>query len=85
MELNPTLDAGEWSASCTGRFTGRSTHWTGGWVGSRICLDAMTKRKIPCPFRKSNPGLPVRRLLTTLTELSRLINIYYSTEFQEPM
>jgi hypothetical protein len=22
------------------------THWTGGWVGVRICLDAVEKRKM---------------------------------------
>jgi len=45
------LDGGEWSASCPGRFTPRErapgTHWIGGWVGPRLCLDAVVRRKIP--------------------------------------
>jgi hypothetical protein len=31
------------------------THWTGGWVGPRAFLDAVVKRKISSPRRKSNP------------------------------
>jgi hypothetical protein len=27
------------------------THWIGGWVGLRVCLDAVVKRKIPSPGR----------------------------------
>jgi len=45
-----------------------STHLIRGWVGSRTGLDAVTKRKNPC--RKSNPGRPVRRYVTILTELA---------------
>jgi hypothetical protein len=29
------------------------THWIGGWVGPRTVLDAVVKRKIPCPRRES--------------------------------
>jgi hypothetical protein len=54
---------GEWSALRSGRFTPRerppSTHWIGGWVGSRADLDAVVKRKIPRPPRKSNPITPI--------------------------
>jgi hypothetical protein len=32
-----------------------------GWVGPRVCLDTVKKRKIPCPCRPSNHGLPARR------------------------
>jgi hypothetical protein len=31
------------------------THWTGGWAGHRTGLEAVVKRKIPRPFRDSNP------------------------------
>jgi hypothetical protein len=52
-----------WSASRPGRFTSRerapSTHWLGGWVGSRAVLDAVVKRKIPSPRRESNPRTPI--------------------------
>jgi hypothetical protein len=38
---------GEWSASCTGRFTPEEralyTHWIGGWVDPRAGLDDMKK------------------------------------------
>jgi hypothetical protein len=35
---------GEWSASCSHRFTA-GTHWIGGWVGPRAGLDDVEKRK----------------------------------------
>jgi hypothetical protein len=34
-------------------------HWIGGWVGPRAVLDAVVKRKIPSPHRKSNPRTPI--------------------------
>jgi hypothetical protein len=44
-------DAGEWSASRSGRFTPEEkspgTHWTGGWVDPRAGLDDV--EKIPDP------------------------------------
>jgi len=33
------------------------THWTEGLLGSRAGLD-VAARKISCPYRKSNPGVP---------------------------
>jgi hypothetical protein len=61
--LTSAIDGGEWSASRPGRFTlrGRApgTHWIGGWVGPRAVLDAVVKRKIPSPRRKSNPRAPI--------------------------
>jgi hypothetical protein len=55
------LDGGKWSASRSGRFTTRerapSTHWIGGWVGSKAGLEAVVKRKIPSPCRDSKPRL----------------------------
>jgi hypothetical protein len=57
--LTSALDGGEWSALRPGRFTSRErvpgTHWVGGWVGPRAGLDAVVKRKIPSPYRDSNP------------------------------
>jgi hypothetical protein len=42
-----------------GRFTpteiAPGTYWIGGWVGPRVVLDAVVKRKIPSPRRESNP------------------------------
>jgi hypothetical protein len=35
------------------------THWTGGWVGPRVVLDTVVKRKIPSPHRESNPRTPI--------------------------
>jgi hypothetical protein len=61
--LISALGGGEWSASRPGRFTLRvrapGTHWIGGWAGPRAVLDAVVKRKIPSPHRKSNPRTPI--------------------------
>jgi hypothetical protein len=35
------------------------THWIGGWMCPRAVLDAVVKRKIPNPRRKSNPRTPI--------------------------
>jgi len=56
------LDGDEWLASRPGRFTlekrSTGTHWTGGWVGLRVGLNAVaTTERSPCPCRDSNPGL----------------------------
>jgi hypothetical protein len=40
------------------------THWTGEWVGPRAVLDAVVKRKIPSPRRKSNPRTPIVQPVT---------------------
>jgi len=45
-----------------------------GWMGPRAGLEAVAKRKQipPVPWREFKPGHPTRRLVTILTELSRL-------------
>jgi hypothetical protein len=57
--LTSALDGGEWLASRPGRFTpgerAPNKHWTGGWVGPRVGLDAVEKRKI-YHCLESNPG-----------------------------
>jgi len=35
-------------------------YWIGGWVGPIAGLDAVAKRKIPIPRRKSNSARPSR-------------------------
>jgi hypothetical protein len=61
--LTSALDGGEWSASRPCRFNpgerASGTHWIGGWVGPRVRLDAVEKRKI-LHCRESNPGRPAR-------------------------
>jgi hypothetical protein len=61
--LTSELDGGEWLPSRPGRFTPREwapgTHWIGGWVGSRVFLEAMVKRRIPSRRRESNPRIPI--------------------------
>jgi hypothetical protein len=46
-----------------GRFTpmekAPGTHWIGGWVGPRVVLDAVVKRKIPSLRREMNPRTPI--------------------------
>jgi hypothetical protein len=45
------------------RFTPRErapdTYWIGSWMSPRAGLDAVVKRKIPSPYRDSNPRSPV--------------------------
>jgi hypothetical protein len=57
--LISALARGEWSASCSCRFTPGEgipgTHWTGGWVDPRVCLDDLEKRKF-----LTLPGLELR-------------------------
>jgi hypothetical protein len=51
--LTSALDGGEWSASCSCRFSSRErapgTHWIGGWVDPNAILDAVVKKKFPVP------------------------------------
>jgi hypothetical protein len=35
------------------------THWVGWWVGPRVVLGKVVKRKIPSPRRESNPRTPI--------------------------
>jgi hypothetical protein len=56
-----TLGLGyEWPASCPEHFTPwgmrPSTHWIGGWVGSRAGLGTVEKKKISCPCWELNPS-----------------------------
>jgi hypothetical protein len=48
--LTLALDGSEWSASCPVCFTvgerALDTHWIGGWVGLRVGLGTVEKRKI---------------------------------------
>jgi hypothetical protein len=59
--LTSTLAGGEWSASRPGLFTpgegASGTHWIGGWLGPRACLDAAETRKF-----LTLPGLELRPL-----------------------
>jgi hypothetical protein len=56
--LASALDGSEGSASRRGRFTPLErapyTHFIGGWVGPRVSLDAVVKRKISSPCQDSN-------------------------------
>jgi len=51
----------EWSDLHHDRFTPRErapdTHWIGGWLGPRACLDALVQRKILSPYRDLHPRL----------------------------
>jgi hypothetical protein len=65
--LTSKLDECEGSALRQGRFNRRerapSTHWIGGWVGSRAGLDTVSKRKILSPRRESKPDHPIVQLV----------------------
>jgi hypothetical protein len=64
--LTSALDGSEWSASRPGHFIhgerALGTHCIGGWVGSRVGLDAVAK--IPSHCRESNTGHPACCLVT---------------------
>jgi hypothetical protein len=66
----------EWSDSRRGLLASGERapgiHWMGGWVRPTACLDAVTRRKNPCPRRESIPNRPARSLITILAELPRL-------------
>jgi hypothetical protein len=49
--LTSALDGCEWSASGPGEIA-PGTHWIGGWVGPRVGLDAVEKRKTEPIFMK---------------------------------
>jgi hypothetical protein len=76
--LTSALDGGEWSAWCPDRFTpgerAPSTLWIGGWMGPRVGLDAVARRKNHGPCWESNRGGPLRSLVTVLPELLRLFS-----------
>jgi hypothetical protein len=81
--LTSALDEGEWSASRPGRFTPREsapcTHWIEGWVGPRVGLDAMEKRKFCHARNGTQVAQPVARRYTDWvipTPLSLSLSLY---------
>jgi hypothetical protein len=74
--LTSALDGAEWSGSHPGRFIpkerARGTHWIRGWVGRRVGLGAVEKRRIPFPYRGIGPRLSSPKPVATPIELSRL-------------
>jgi hypothetical protein len=69
--LISTLVGGEWSASCPGHFTPRirapSTDWIGCWVGPRVSLDVVAKRKNPFNIKKANIKIKLHNIWSTPT------------------
>jgi len=64
---------GEGTASSTGCFTPEERAPGTHWIGLRVCLYAVAKKKSLCSYRKSNAGRPARRLVTKPTEIYRLL------------
>jgi hypothetical protein len=66
--LTSELVGGEWPASSFGLLTPGEkvpdTHWIGGWVDLRICLDDV-ERKESCPYRDSNSDLSAFQLVAS--------------------
>jgi hypothetical protein len=57
--LTSVLDGGEWSAALPPEKTALGIHWIEGWMGPRVVLDVMEKRKIePLPEIKPRPSSP---------------------------
>jgi hypothetical protein len=79
--LTSALHGGEWSASRPGRFTPRErapgTHWIRSWMGPRAVLDAVVKRKIPSPRRKSNPRTPIGGTTDTYRSFLCVLPIFH--------
>jgi hypothetical protein len=61
--LTSALVGGEWSASRHGRFTpgerAPGTHWIGGQVGPRACLNDEKRKFLTLPGRELRPVQPV--------------------------
>jgi hypothetical protein len=51
-------------------------HWIEGWVRPRAGLDAVVRRKIPSPYRDSNPPIIQPAAQRYTTELSGLLLVY---------
>jgi hypothetical protein len=76
--LTLALEGNEWSASRPSRFTSGEkaigTYWMGDWEGPIAGLDAVAKRKNPCPRPESNPGRPAHSPVT-MNELPRQYDV----------
>jgi hypothetical protein len=56
--LTSTLDGGEWSASCHGRFT-PGIHFKEGWIQPRGSMGTSNRRKMNESCQGSDPGSSV--------------------------
>jgi len=61
--LTWALAGGQTSASCSGRFT-TSARWTGDWMGPRVGMVAVAKRKNPFPSPAGNRTPVIHPVLT---------------------
>jgi hypothetical protein len=55
------------------------TYWIGDWVGLKVDLDVIKKRKISCPCEPRLLSNPARRLVAIPTELSGPLSVIIST------
>jgi hypothetical protein len=73
--LASTMDGGQWSASCFHVFTpqekSNAIHRIKNGVGPSVCLDALEKRDLPCPWWECNTkSLDVHPITYYLQSLS---------------
>jgi hypothetical protein len=67
-------DGSEWLSCCPLRSTSNN-QWGGVWVGLRVGLNAMEKRKIVCLCLESYHGHAARSVVSIPTEISRLLSV----------
>jgi hypothetical protein len=54
------------------------THWIGGWVGPRVILEAVVKRKIPSPRREPNPIIIIIIIVVVVVVVVVVVHCSYS-------
>jgi hypothetical protein len=74
--LASAVEGGEWSTSLHCRFnpgeTDPGTYWTGRWLGPRIGMDVMEKRKLCSSYCESNLDYSVFQPVDMLSVIKKI-------------